>query len=65
MSMHPCPAPYCDQLVQDKMLACRRHWLELPEDLRTKTWAAFHAGDRELLAALKRQAWDFWRREDG
>lgn len=61
---HPCPAPNCPQLVQDSMLACRRHWFELPSALREGIWRAHRAGDRAKYRELVRQAEAVWRGEE-
>lgn len=62
-SHHPCPAPNCPQLVQDSMLACRRHWFELPAELRARIWEHYRSGDRVQHMAAVREAHRFWRGE--
>jgi hypothetical protein len=41
---HECHYPECSLIVPPKMLACRRHWFQLPAFLRQKIWAAYVPG---------------------
>jgi hypothetical protein len=41
MSTHTCPAPGCPLEVSDDLLACRKHWYELPKPLRDALWRAY------------------------
>lgn len=48
MSRHECPAKGCDQLVPYSELACRRHWFQLPPQLRQRigrAWRRAQKGD--------------------
>jgi hypothetical protein len=41
MPAHKCPSPSCDAQVSQAQFACRKHWYELPKDLRERIWAAY------------------------
>jgi hypothetical protein len=41
---HECPAPGCEKRVPQHMLACRRHYHELPKVLRGKLYQAWDGG---------------------
>jgi hypothetical protein len=44
-STHECPAPGCTKRVPHHMLACRRHYHDLPKVLRNRLYAAWDGGD--------------------
>jgi len=35
MAEHGCARPGCPRLIAGPTLACKQHWYELPEDIRT------------------------------
>jgi hypothetical protein len=39
---HRCPGVPCDEVVPDRLLACARHWLELPGELRRNVMRTRH-----------------------
>lgn len=41
MSGHQCPAADCRASVPLDQLACRKHWRQLPAQLRDAVWAAW------------------------
>jgi hypothetical protein len=42
--MHNCPGPECDAQVPYEMLACRRHWFQVPMRIRNLVYAAWDRG---------------------
>lgn len=44
-----CPGPSCTEQVPSDMLMCRRHWFQVPKDLRQEVLSAW----RERLRALE------------
>jgi hypothetical protein len=34
--MHDCPGPGCEAQVPYDMLACRRHWYQVPRNIRSR-----------------------------
>lgn len=56
MTDHICPAPQCDARIPFNMLACRRHWYQVPKPLRDAVWRAWDngrgAGSAEHTAAI-------------
>ena len=43
MSTHRCPGPRCEARVPADQLACRRHWFQVSEPVRTEVWRAWRA----------------------
>jgi hypothetical protein len=41
---HECPGPGCEVQVPAHMLACSRHWYQVPRPLRTAVWRAWDNG---------------------
>jgi len=39
--MHDCPHPDCDIQIPWSMFACRKHWLTLPQRIKTGILAAW------------------------
>lgn len=52
----PCAATYCQERVTPGKLMCRDHWNALPQDLRTRIFAAFRARRVAEYGELVRQA---------
>ncbi len=54
--MHECPGPECEAQVPYEMLACRRHWYQVPRAIRNAVYSTWDsgagAGSREHLAAM-------------
>jgi hypothetical protein len=54
--MHRCPGPGCDAQVPYEMLACRRHWYQVPRAIRNAIYHAWAdgagSGSDEHLAAM-------------
>jgi hypothetical protein len=54
--MHNCPGPGCDAQVPYDMLACSRHWYQVPRPLRIAVYRAWAdgagAGSAEHVAAM-------------
>ena len=42
--IHTCHHPLCDVKVSPSMLACRKHWYQLPKHLRDDVWRTYVAG---------------------
>lgn len=42
--MHECPGPECGKLVPDEMLACPRHWYQVPKPMRDAVYKAWNRG---------------------
>jgi len=61
---HECPAPGCSKRVPHDMLACRRHYHELPKALKRELYRAWDGGDGagspEHDAAMQACV-EFWR----
>ena len=53
---HICPGPGCEQEVPSHMLACSRHWYQVPKPIRTAVYRAWAdgagAGSGEHMAAM-------------
>jgi hypothetical protein len=41
---HRCPGPECDADVSADMLACSRHWYQVPKPLRAAVYRAWDHG---------------------
>lgn len=57
---HRCHAVGCDIEVDPGLLMCRRHWFQVPKNLRREVWRLYRKGQerdknpsREYLAAAK------------
>ncbi len=59
-SFHGCPAPRCKAKVPRHRLACRKHWFQLPADLRDAIWQAWRAEELGLHALLIARARHLW-----
>jgi hypothetical protein len=42
---HECPAPGCTIMVPKVQLACRSHWFSIPQEIRSRLWAAWRSHD--------------------
>ena len=53
---HKCPGPKCAADVEPGMLACPRHWYQVPKPIRRAVWRAWDygagAGSAEHQAAM-------------
>jgi len=49
--MHQCPGPECDEQVPYGMLACRRHWYQVPKAIRGAIYGAWQNGSGAGTAA--------------
>lgn len=65
-SGHRCHKRTCDRFVPASMLACKPHWYELPQELRTEIWRTYRKGQEvdkrpsaEYLEAARR-CQEFW-----
>jgi len=45
MTYHDCPGPGCKAKVPYEMLACRRHWRQVPQRLQNRVYATWKDGD--------------------
>ncbi len=43
---HRCPGPECSRRVPSNMLACSRHWFQVPREVRDEVWAAWRSLQR-------------------
>lgn len=43
--MHVCPGPNCERSVSLSLLACRRHWSQVPKPLQRRVYAAWAGGE--------------------
>jgi hypothetical protein len=41
---HQCPGPECTAEIPATMLACRRHWYQVPKVIRDAVWWAWDGG---------------------
>jgi hypothetical protein len=41
MTYHDCPGPGCTARVPYEMLACRRHWRQVPQRLQNRVYATW------------------------
>jgi len=41
---HRCPGPGCDAQVPHEMLACPRHWYQVPQATRNAVYRAWEGG---------------------
>ena len=62
---HRCPAPGCNLLVPNRLLACSPHWGALPVDVRRAILAAYRPGQTVATASeawkqANRQAMAIW-----
>lgn len=44
MMTHECPGPGCERRVSAMMLACDRHWYQVPRHLRDAVYRAWNDG---------------------
>ena len=55
--MHICPGPGCEAQVPYEMLACSRHWYQVPRALRNAVYVTWRrgagAGSAAHLAAIE------------
>lgn len=42
--MHACPGPECEEQIPYEMLACRRHWYQVPKAVRNAVYGAWKDG---------------------
>jgi hypothetical protein len=42
---HLCPAAHCRQAVSPARLMCRRHWYQVPKNLRDAVWITWQSGN--------------------
>lgn len=47
---HNCPGPFCKQQVPYELFACRRHWYQVQQEVRSVILRAWKAGDLETHA---------------
>lgn len=52
--MNRCPHPACDMLIPKNMYACREHWDDLPEKLKSDVWKGKREDKRLWLATDKK-----------
>lgn len=45
--VHRCHWPKCPVEVPPKMFACKPHWMQLPQEIRDKIWAAYRPGQEK------------------
>lgn len=62
---HECPSPGCVVRLPPNRLACRRHWYQLPQDIRDRIWANYFPGQTlatatSLYRDTLREAVVFW-----
>lgn len=68
---HSCYHPECDVAVPPRMLACRRHWFQLPKVLRDEIWRTYTGWktltpskpSQEYLDAIA-QARQYWKEQE-
>lgn len=53
---HTCPAEGCDEVVPFDVLACKKHWFELPPQLRKGISRAWSSGNLTRWAELRAAA---------
>lgn len=41
-----CPVSGCDDQIDPSRLMCRRHWYQVPKQLRDRVWATWRSGER-------------------
>lgn len=51
-STHECPGPDCKVRVSRSQLACRRHWYQVPLEIRRWVWSAYRSGSDDHVAAM-------------
>jgi hypothetical protein len=59
---HTCPGPRCEEQIPYELLACRRHWYQVPKPARNAVYGAWKNGagagttahTRAMEAAIKR-----------
>ena len=44
---HTCHAQGCSTTVPRKLFMCRKHWYQLPKDLRDAVWATYRPGQEQ------------------
>jgi hypothetical protein len=45
MADHKCPGPECEAQIPYDMLACSRHWYQVPAPVRSAVWRAWANGE--------------------
>lgn len=57
---HDCHATNCTTRVPPKLFACKKHWFEIPKNIRDRIWATYEPGQenskrpsREYLIAAR------------
>jgi len=45
MTVHQCPGPDCQEPIPYDMLACARHWYQVPKSVRNAVWRAWDQGN--------------------
>ena len=64
---HACPHPRCTSIVSNEFFACRKHWYQLPGDLRVEISRASRSkrydvpGAAAVYLAVAREAIEFYR----
>ncbi len=53
---HKCPKQGCNQQIPQHMLACKRHWFEVPKPLRDAIWQTYRSGDKAAHSVNVREA---------
>ncbi len=43
-----CPVTGCGQQISPSRLMCRRHWYQIPRQLRDRVWATWRSGEGVL-----------------
>lgn len=43
-----CPIPGCGEQIDQSRLMCRRHWYQVPKQLRDQVWATWGSGQGAL-----------------
>ncbi len=44
MALHTCPGPECGKEIPYDMLACSRHWYQVPKAIRAAVYRAWNNG---------------------
>ena len=53
---HKCPISGCPLLVEDRYVMCRGHWRQVPPDLQTAVWRAYHRKNVDALRVAQNDA---------
>lgn len=53
---HDCPGPACQARLPVQILACRRHWGQVPKDLQRAVYRAWRSGDAAAHAKARAAA---------